>query len=166
MRDARERAQQAQRIRGVEEAEDGAGVLGAGIGRAEEERDRHVERLADAHQPSGADAIDALLVFLHLLERHAEQVAELGLRHALGHAPRADALADLDIMRIGAFGLRFRARSCATSPPTGVSRSAGYQVWVVRPRFDYRELEFAHRWVARGRVGYPGGKILKDQQIW
>ena len=64
----------------------------------------------------GADAVHALFVFLHLLECDAEQIAELGLRHALGHAPRADALADLDIVRSRAFGLGFRSPSPAMSP--------------------------------------------------
>ena len=36
-RDAREGAQQPQRIRGVEETQDGAGILRSGVGRAEEE---------------------------------------------------------------------------------------------------------------------------------
>src|SRR5262245_58075188 len=44
-RDAREGAQQPQRIGCVEETEDGAGILRAGIGGAEEERDRHIQRL-------------------------------------------------------------------------------------------------------------------------
>src|SRR6185369_487078 len=74
-RDAREGAQQAQRIGRVEEAEDGAGVLRSGVGRAEEERHWHIERLGDPHQPAGADPVHALLVFLHLLKRDAEQVA-------------------------------------------------------------------------------------------
>ena len=33
-----------------------------------------LERFADAHQPPGADAVHALLVFLHLLERDADRV--------------------------------------------------------------------------------------------
>src|SRR3954471_10670547 len=99
--DAREGAQQAQCVRRVEKAEDCAGIFRARVGRAEKERHRDVECFADAHQPPGPDAVHALLVFLHLLERHAEQVAEFGLRHALGHPPRADALPDLDIVRRG-----------------------------------------------------------------
>src|ERR1041385_5087950 len=81
-RDAREGAQEAQRIGCVEEAEDRAGVLRAGVGSAEEERHRDIKRLGDPHQASGADSIYALLVLLHLLKSDAQQVAELGLRHA------------------------------------------------------------------------------------
>src|ERR1051325_3482280 len=115
-RDAREGAQQAQRIGRVEEAEDGAGVLRSAVRRAEEERHRYIERLGDPHQPAGADPVHALLVFLHLLKRDAEQVAELGLRHALGHAPRPDALADFDIVRRGTLGLGFHTHARATPP--------------------------------------------------
>ena len=53
LRDARERAQQAQRVRGVQEAQYGASVFcSVAVGRAEEERDRHVERLGHPYQPS------------------------------------------------------------------------------------------------------------------
>src|SRR5262249_51312948 len=45
-------------------------------------------------QPPGADPIAAVLVFLDLLERHAEAAAERALRHALGQAQRADRSAD------------------------------------------------------------------------
>ena len=127
------------------------------VGRAEEKRDRHIERLGDPHQPSCADPVHALFVFLDLLERDAEQIAEFGLRHALGHAPRADALADLDIVRIGALGPGFdthRAQHPSATPnlcASGSFRWSPAALTTVIP-------EFAHRWVARGGLGYWGGR--------
>ena len=54
-------------------------------------------------QAAGADAVGALLVFLHLLERQAEGVAKLLLAHAQHHPAHADACANMLIGRIGNF---------------------------------------------------------------
>jgi hypothetical protein len=48
-------------------------------------------------QTSGRDAVDALLVFLNLLERHASRLGEIGLRQLRRHAVGADAAADLNV---------------------------------------------------------------------
>ena len=48
-----------------------------------EKRDGHIERGGDRLQTRSADAIDALLVFLDLLEADAEFLAEFCLRDLL-----------------------------------------------------------------------------------
>ena len=93
-------------------------------GHAEEERDRHFERLGDPLQPAGADAVHAFLVLLHLLERDADPLGKLGLRqtafqppgaHSPPHfrvtiigTPRADVLVD----DLGLFHDRYLLLSC------------------------------------------------------
>src|SRR5262249_32211759 len=62
-----------------------------------EERHGHVERVGDLLQTRSADAVDALLVLLHLLEAHAELVAELRLRDLLFDTPQPDALAKFNV---------------------------------------------------------------------
>src|SRR3954463_9470705 len=78
------RLDDADRTRRLNEAEDALGIAGRlarGSPRppAEEEGDRHFQRLGNALQPPCADAVHALLVFLHLLERHADTIGELSL---------------------------------------------------------------------------------------
>src|SRR5439155_11579848 len=48
----------------------------------EEERHRHLQDVRDVLQTARADAVSALLVLLHLLERKAKCVPELLLAHA------------------------------------------------------------------------------------
>src|SRR5947207_4498491 len=67
-----------------------------------EERHRHVERGSDLLKTSSADAVDALLVLLDLLEADAELVAELRLGDFLFHTPQANPLAQFDIGFTGA----------------------------------------------------------------
>src|SRR4051812_24351703 len=68
-------------------------VLGAAgaarrVGSAvEQEPDRNLQYIGNLLEPAGADPIGALFVFLHLLEREAESVAELFLAHRQHHAP-------------------------------------------------------------------------------
>src|SRR5918994_920463 len=57
----------------------------------EEEVDVDAEHLGDLDHPADADAVRALLVFLDLLERQPEFLAELLLAHADEHAARAHA---------------------------------------------------------------------------
>ena len=61
--------------------------------------DRHAQDARDVEQAPGADAVDALLVFLDLLKREAEQFAQPLLTHADQHAPQPDAIADLGVDR-------------------------------------------------------------------
>ena len=61
------------------------------------ERDGHIERGRDLLKPCGADAIDALLIFLNLLEADAKFVAELGLRDMLLNAPQPDSLSKFNV---------------------------------------------------------------------
>ena len=55
----------------------------------------------DLLQPARADAVGALLVFLHLLEGQTERVAELFLAHAQHHPAHAHAAAHMLVDRIG-----------------------------------------------------------------
>ena len=66
-----------------------------------EELHRHAEHLRQIEQPAGADAVDALLVLLDLLEGQAELLAELLLAHAEQHAAEAHPAADMHVDRIG-----------------------------------------------------------------
>ena len=50
---------------------------------------------------AGTDSIDALLVFLDLLEREAERVGKLGLAKAQHEAAHAHAAADVLVGRVG-----------------------------------------------------------------
>jgi hypothetical protein len=54
-------------------------------------------------QPARTDAVGALLVFLHLLKRQAEGIAELFLTHAQHHSPHAHARTDMLVDWIGNF---------------------------------------------------------------
>ena len=54
-------------------------------------------------KPAGADAVGALLVFLHLLKGQAERVSELLLAHAQHHPAHAHPAADMLVDRIGGF---------------------------------------------------------------
>ena len=55
-------------------------------------------------QPAGADAVFAVLVFLNLLESHAERLAELGLAHLAPLTQKPNARTNQHIDRIGPFG--------------------------------------------------------------
>ncbi len=66
-----------------------------------EELHRHAEHLRKIEQPARTNAVDALLVFLHLLERQTQLLAELLLAHAEQHAAKAHAAADMNVDRIG-----------------------------------------------------------------
>jgi predicted transcriptional regulator len=87
-------------------------------------RDRHLEGLRHAHEPAPAYAVDALLVLLHLLERHAEARGKLALRHAGGKAPDADVAPDHRVGEIGRLGggCALVARQCYTFAADGLSR--------------------------------------------
>jgi hypothetical protein len=96
---------------------------------------------------------------LHLLERHAEQVSQLGLRHAFGHAPRTDTLTDFDVIRRRALGPRLRDHVRARPSAGGNVRQWQFGVSVVVPAIDYREVRVAHCWLrglVRG-IGTGGG---------
>ena len=70
-------------------------------GRAFKEKfHRHLENVRDLLQPAGADPVDALLVFLDLLEGKVEAVGQGGL-HAEHQAAHADARADVLVGRVG-----------------------------------------------------------------
>ena len=51
--------------------------------------------LGDLLQPARSDAVSALLVFLHLLEREAERIAQFSLAHCKHHAAHAHPAADV-----------------------------------------------------------------------
>src|ERR1043166_630470 len=63
--------------------------------------DRNVEDARDLGETAGADAVRALLVFLHLLKCDTDALTEFGLRQPGGKALNFDALSNLDIDWIG-----------------------------------------------------------------
>src|SRR5665213_1915901 len=67
----------------------------------EEIGDRLLQQLRELEEATCRDADFALLVFLHDLEAHAEVLADAGLRPAGELAAQAQALADMQIDRIG-----------------------------------------------------------------
>src|SRR5690242_12307587 len=88
---------------GFGDARDGGARNSHRSGRAlEEPRRCGVERLRDQVQAGGADAVGAVLVFLHLLETDAEGAAELVLAQPEQIAAQAYARADMDVDRSGA----------------------------------------------------------------
>lgn len=66
----------------------------------EEERRRNVQRLGDAHQPAGGDAVRARLVFLHLLEGEFELDGKGVERQAKFEPAGPNAAPDLNVLRI------------------------------------------------------------------
>lgn len=76
--DRRERLHQPQRLR-LRDQRNRRGIGGSrrrARHAAQQRHHWHVERVGDPHQPAGADAVHAFLVFLHLLEREADRVRE------------------------------------------------------------------------------------------
>jgi hypothetical protein len=73
-----------------------------------EEGDRYRQGPRDFQEPPGADAVFALLVFLNLLERDAEDVRQLLLAHAQRHALETDACADILIDEARSLGVKGR----------------------------------------------------------
>src|SRR5580704_229076 len=69
----------------------------------EEELHGHAENVRNLLQPAGADPVDALLVFLDLLEGKVEAVGQGGLRHAEHQAAHPYARADMLVGRVGSF---------------------------------------------------------------
>jgi len=67
----------------------------------EEERHRDLQKLRDVLQAARADAGRAILVFLHLLGRKPERVAELRLAHSEHHPTHADPAAHVSVDRVG-----------------------------------------------------------------
>jgi len=61
----------------------------------------NIENARHLEQAAGADAIDAFLVFLDLLEGQAQEIAQPLLAHADQHAPDTHTVADLHIYWIG-----------------------------------------------------------------
>ena len=62
---------------------------------------RYVQHLADVPQVAGADAVVAAFVFLDLLQSQPQQGSELCLRIAEQGSAQTDAVADVDVDRIG-----------------------------------------------------------------
>src|SRR6185437_16544495 len=87
--------QQSQTERAVEEQQalDFARLAVAVI----KEGDGHVERGRDLLKAGGPDPVDALFVFLNLLEADAELLAEFRLRNSLLDAPQPNSFAHLDV---------------------------------------------------------------------
>jgi len=66
----------------------------------EQELHRHLQNCRNALQAAGADAVRAFFIFLHLLERHAERVAEIRLGHIKHQAAHANALPHVFVSRM------------------------------------------------------------------
>src|SRR6516225_6895093 len=74
---------------------------GAAAWRAlEEESYRHLQDVGDLLQPARSDAIDAGLVFLHLLVGDAERISQLLLAHCQHLAAHAHPSADVLVGRV------------------------------------------------------------------
>src|SRR3569833_1303333 len=65
------------------------------------EIDWHIENARHFVETASADAIDAFLVFLDLLNSEAKQIAQLFLTHSNQLTPDAHAIADLNVNGIG-----------------------------------------------------------------
>ena len=75
---------------------------GVASGRAlKEECDRHLQDMASLLQPTRADAVRAFLIFLDLLERDAERIAEPRLAHVQHHTARTQATANMLVYGVG-----------------------------------------------------------------
>lgn len=72
------------------------------------ERRRHLQSGGDLLQAARADAINALFVFLDLLEGQVNRVGERLLAHRQNVAPHADARANVNIDRIGRLLCHYR----------------------------------------------------------
>lgn len=66
----------------------------------EKERRRYLERFRDRLQPAGTYTICALLIFLNLLKRKAQRIAEFFLAHSEQDAPHPDAASNMFVNRI------------------------------------------------------------------
>jgi hypothetical protein len=67
----------------------------------EEERHRNLQYMGDVLQAARPHTVRSLLVFLHLLERNPEPVAELRLAHSEHHPTHSDPAAYVFVDRIG-----------------------------------------------------------------
>src|SRR6266576_1513992 len=77
----------------------------------EEECNGDLQDLRDVLESTRADAVGAFLVFLYLLKRDAERIAELRLAHAEHHPAHAYAAADVPVDRVwGLLGHLLRSR--------------------------------------------------------
>ena len=65
------------------------------------EGDGHIERGRDLLKTGGYHAVDALLVFLNLLETDAELLAEFRLLNLLLHSPQSDSFSKLNVRLAG-----------------------------------------------------------------
>ena len=68
--------------------------------------------MGDLLQPAGPDAIDAVLVSLHVLVGDAERIGQLPLAHCKHHAAHPHPAADVPI---GGFGAFFRGNCKRTA---------------------------------------------------
>src|SRR3984957_18470425 len=110
--DARKRLGERQPVRGREKIGDigrGGRLTDVVVARSpqlnirralEEECDWHLKDDRNLLQPAGTDAVGAFLVFLDLLKRQAERVAELLLAHRQHHPAHAHAAADMFVDRV------------------------------------------------------------------
>src|SRR6516164_7784820 len=64
------------------------------------ERHRHLEDLGNLLEPACSDPVRALLIFLNLLERETEGLAELFLTHGQHHAPHPDPAPHVPVDRV------------------------------------------------------------------
>jgi len=101
-----------QRIRRIEKIDDVATafpIAGPAESTAEKEQDRHVEDLGNLLQPSDLDAVVSGLIFLHLLERHAERKPQRLLGQPELEPPQLEALTDVFVPKRWLIGRRGEA---------------------------------------------------------
>jgi hypothetical protein len=87
------------------------GIYGCLEGRRpfEKEGRRNVEGSRNLLKPARADSVGALFVFLDLLKRQTQGVAQFFLTHAKHDAPHTDAAADVPVDRVRYFFHEFRS---------------------------------------------------------
>ena len=93
------------------------GLAGGVPGASSKKKDTGTGRTrGDVLQAARADPVGALLVFLDLLERDAEMLAELLLAHPQHHATQTNPTADMDVDRIWLFLVgHFGSLACAAA---------------------------------------------------
>src|SRR5664279_456238 len=114
---------------------------------------RHIEGSGNLLKPAGADSIGPFFVFLDLLERQPQGVAQFFLTHAKHHAPHTDAAADMPVNRVRYFFHEIRSNSHG-SAASFESRDAGTSIWrrilisQMRPAAYRRAAFFPRSWEA------------------
>src|SRR5262249_21878182 len=88
-------------------------AMGSGVevrGTIKKKRHRHLEDFGNLLEPACSDPVRALLIFLNLLERETQGLAELFLTHGQHHSPHPDSAPHVPVDRV-------RGLLCHIHPP-------------------------------------------------